>query len=170
MLALADPCFQAVIRLSLWVRRFPRSCLRSLILFLSSLMAVLMIEWFGIQNFSTNNGLVSLAPAVFGAHLSFQFSPIQLTSNAGNAANLALGVIYDSHVPSPQLSSDLTLSTNSLLDSRATTSAVDKVCLLGPACFASAFHLTTLMSLSAVGLAVWLGVRRSRKEGLLLPN
>lgn len=40
---------------------------------LFGLMPVLVLEYFGISNFSGNNGLLSLAPAVGGDYSIYQF-------------------------------------------------------------------------------------------------
>lgn len=131
---------------------------------LFGLTPILSIEFFGITSFSFNNGVLSLAPAVFG-----------------NACNLIFGMIYDHHAPKNKLSPpilsipllDLDESLSDLVTKGLDSSfmmkkrggleelAVDRLCIYGKACFASAFHVTTAMTLLAVVLSIHLARKRS---------
>lgn len=151
---------------------------------LFGLFPILSIEYFGITSFSSNNGVISLAPAIFG-----------------NSCNILFGRIYDSHVPTisiPKLSTPPELLDIPLIDSEtgeyledlivepvirlskrlfnfnsiielekrggSGTLAVDRLCVLKTACFSSAFHMTTLMTMGAVGLSIYISIRRSRRD------
>ncbi|GAA5850222.1 hypothetical protein JCM8547_001048 [Rhodosporidiobolus lusitaniae] len=110
--------------------------------FLFGSIPVVVLERFGIMSFSTNWGFMSASPAF-----------------SAPATNLLFGAIYDSHVP-PSPSSPIE---DSLLHARAGGSTPAHLCTLGNECFAQSFHVTTMMSLVAVGIAVVLSLRRSFK-------
>jgi hypothetical protein len=120
-------------------------------------MPVLVLERFGLESFSSNNGIVSLAPAIFGSFPLPLTAIVRLTRPSGNICNLIFGRIYDSHVhplpPSPPA-----------LLSRSGTTAVDRLCIEGSQCFRAAFKMTTSMSILAVGLAILCAVRMTRRE------
>lgn len=75
----------------------------------------------------------------------------------GNLANMAFGLVYDSNVDWSGHEGD------SALRKRAGGAAEEHLCKLGPACFATAFKLTIVMSVCAVAVAVTLGSRRTMK-------
>lgn len=73
---------------------------------------------------------------------------------------MLFGKIYDSNVapsssPLPPLPP--------LLFRRGGATAIDRLCLLGPECFSTAFHMTTGMSVLAGGLSVYAGLRKGRE-------
>ncbi|GAA5835181.1 hypothetical protein JCM11251_006637 [Rhodosporidiobolus azoricus] len=112
---------------------------------------VVCLERFGIANYATNNGFLTISPSIFA-----------------NFSNALFGLVYDSHVvhaPSTvDSSSPSAVATTALrLARRAPSPAPAHLCTLGRECFATAFHATTLMSLAAVGIAVALSMRRSFK-------
>lgn len=109
------------------------------------LTPVLILEWFSIERFSTNNGLLMVAPALGG--------PI---------TNYVFGAIYDSHVLHSPTALLTSTSVDKLAKRAASVMAADKLCTLGRDCYAGAFHLTAFMSLCAVGLAVVVGIRRGK--------
>ncbi|GAA6061697.1 hypothetical protein JCM10212_005989 [Sporobolomyces blumeae] len=121
---------------------------------------VVGLERFGVANYATNNGYLTLAPAAFA-----------------NFSNFIFGLVYDSNVDNPHSSAppnpaDLPSSffepsTTRLLrrrlSQRAGGSATHGVCTLGKRCFATAFETTTVFGCLAVGVAIALATRRSFK-------
>ncbi|KDE07012.1 hypothetical protein MVLG_02747 [Microbotryum lychnidis-dioicae p1A1 Lamole] len=104
---------------------------------------VLCIDWFGLASFSTNLGLLGISPSIFG-----------------NILNLLFGAIYDSHShPAPIFSHTIEHGAPS---AEALPEATGPLCSLGQACFHEAFQVTTALSCFALGLAVWMGMRRVR--------
>lgn len=99
---------------------------------------VLVLEIWGLHSFSSNWGLMSLAPAL-----------------AGPVLNLLFGGIYDSHAPS-----DDDLQKYSVLEGVLNMPATSSTCLEGRACYVSALHLTTLACAVALVLSVYGAIRR----------
>jgi hypothetical protein len=114
---------------------------------------VVGLERFGVLNYATNNGYLTLSPALFA-----------------NLSNFIFGVIYDSHVlhssPSspapPPAPSSTTLSTSSLFR-RAGGGEVHGICREGKECFSAAFKTTTFFGIVALGLAFAIASRKSFK-------
>ncbi|SCV69026.1 BQ2448_2046 [Microbotryum intermedium] len=104
---------------------------------------VLCIDWFGLASFSTNLGLLGTSPAIFG-----------------NVLNLLFGAIYDSH--SRPAAPILPHASEAGASAEALSEAAGPLCSLGQACFHEAFQITTGLSCLALGLAIWMGVRRDR--------
>ncbi|GAA5949666.1 hypothetical protein JCM3765_002746 [Sporobolomyces pararoseus] len=111
---------------------------------------VVGLERFGVLNYATNNGYLTLSPAVFA-----------------NLSNFIFGLIYDSHVrqslpssPSPPSPSSTSLR---LLLKRAGGGEVHGICREGKECFAAAFKTTTFFGIVALGLAFAIASRRSFK-------
>ncbi|KAL8283172.1 hypothetical protein RQP46_005950 [Phenoliferia psychrophenolica] len=111
--------------------------------FMFGILPILCIEWFGIISFSSNSGWVTIAPAVFG-----------------NSANILFGRIYDSNVV--KRAPESLVPRAAFVLGRAGTTATDKLCLLGAECFATAFHMTTVMALLALALSCYAGMRKGR--------
>ncbi|GAA5892666.1 hypothetical protein JCM5296_003992 [Sporobolomyces johnsonii] len=114
---------------------------------------VVGLERFGLKNYATNNGFLTLSPSIFA-----------------NFTNLVFGICYDRLVspPSPTTPSSPPSSFTGSVATVATRLAKragreDGICRLGPECFSTAFRTTTLMSLAAVGLGVMLSLRNSFK-------
>lgn len=124
--------------------------------FVSFLFIFLLFFWwwktdcglrFGLKSYSSNNGLLVLAPAIFG---SFFFFPLlqeeererENTHSAplGQLTNYLFGRIYDSNTPT-----------------------VGRLCTKGKYCYRSSFRITIAMAVLSVGLSVVAGVRRSRR-------
>ncbi|GAA5925718.1 hypothetical protein JCM10213_008867 [Rhodosporidiobolus nylandii] len=106
---------------------------------------VVGLERFGVLNYGTNNGFLTLSPSVFA-----------------NLSNLLFGAVYDAHVPRSPSALDGPSSANvSSFAKRAGDAAPAHLCQLGAECFHSAFQATTVMSVLAVMLAVMLARRRS---------
>ncbi|KAM0789266.1 hypothetical protein ACM66B_000108 [Microbotryomycetes sp. NB124-2] len=95
---------------------------------------ILVLERFGMERFSSNNGVLALAPAI-----------------AGQLTNYMFGRIYDSHVPS---------HTRALPSGPPS----DRLCTAGRSCYVTAFHVTTGMAVAAIGLACVLVSRKSMKR------
>ncbi|GAA5958967.1 hypothetical protein JCM21900_000713 [Sporobolomyces salmonicolor] len=110
---------------------------------------VVGLERFGLKNYATNNGFLTLSPSIFA-----------------NFTNLVFGIFYDRLVspPSPTTPSSLAGAAATVATRLATRAGRgDGVCQLGPECFATAFRTTTWMSLAAVALGVMLSLRNSFK-------
>ncbi|GAA5977692.1 hypothetical protein JCM11641_001380 [Rhodosporidiobolus odoratus] len=105
---------------------------------LFGLSGIIGLERFGMANFSSTNGILALAPALFG-----------------QTTNLIFGRIYDSHSHSPSPSS--LLSDLFLIAPAA-------VCLEGRGCYSTAFRLTTGMGIAAIGVGVVLATVRNRMK------
>ncbi|GAA6019957.1 hypothetical protein JCM11491_006719 [Sporobolomyces phaffii] len=112
---------------------------------LFGISGVIGLERFGMKNFSGTNGILALAPAIFG-----------------QTTNLIFGRIYDSHshlaaaLPRPPPSP----SALALASSNPATHG----CLAGRRCYAAAFELTTGMAIAAVAVAVVLATVRPRMK------
>ncbi|GAA5881119.1 hypothetical protein JCM3774_000879 [Rhodotorula dairenensis] len=109
---------------------------------LFGLSGIIGLERFGIRNFSQTNGVLALAPALFG-----------------QATNLIFGRIYDSHLVE---SSSSSFSSFELLDLGLGPGGGGPTCTAGRACFIRATYLTCGMSLAAT--AVGLVLALARKE------
>ncbi|GAA5908174.1 uncharacterized protein JCM6883_004295 [Sporobolomyces salmoneus] len=106
---------------------------------------VVGLERFGVASYATNNGYLTLSPAIFA-----------------NLTNALFGIIYDSHVehsPSPSPPSTLSRS----IFKRAEGGEVHGICREGRECFALAFKTTTFFGIVALGLALAIASRRSFK-------
>ncbi|GAA5934278.1 hypothetical protein JCM1841_005422 [Sporobolomyces salmonicolor] len=102
---------------------------------LFGISGVIGLERFGLKNFSGTNGLLALAPALFG-----------------QSTNLIFGRIYDSHSHSH--------SRDSAPSRLAVPSSSPTTCTLGRACYLDAFRLTTAMAAGAVVVALVLATGR----------
>ncbi|GAA5841090.1 hypothetical protein JCM11251_008015 [Rhodosporidiobolus azoricus] len=111
---------------------------------LFGISGIIGLERFGMANFSSTNGVLALAPALFG-----------------QTTNLLFGRIYDSHTRSSPSSLPSFLSDP--LHALAGTSAT---CTAGRECYAGAFHLTTGMSAAAIAV----GLVLSCLTGITRPN
>ncbi|GAA5991877.1 hypothetical protein JCM10908_002252 [Rhodotorula pacifica] len=112
---------------------------------LFGLSGIIGLERFGMRSFSQTNGVLALAPALFG-----------------QTTNLIFGRIYDSHLPSSHSPSP---SPSSLVSSPSSSPAVAAgagapTCTSGAACYIPAVFLTCGMSVLATGVGVWLAVGR----------
>ncbi|GAA6017273.1 hypothetical protein JCM10207_003674 [Rhodosporidiobolus poonsookiae] len=101
---------------------------------LFGLSGIIGLERFGMANFSSTNGILALAPALFG-----------------QSTNLIFGRIYDSHARSlpPSLSPLSSILT-----------AAGPTCTEGRACYLSAFRLTTGMAGAAICVGLVLATLR----------
>ncbi|KWU43288.1 hypothetical protein RHOSPDRAFT_35162 [Rhodotorula sp. JG-1b] len=106
---------------------------------LFGLSGIIGLERFGIKSFSQTNGVLALAPALFG-----------------QTTNLLFGRIYDSHLSSSSLPSPPSFLN---LEHFA---APPSICTLGQACYVRATYLTCGMSLAAT--VVGIGLALGRKE------
>ncbi|GAA5835447.1 hypothetical protein JCM3766R1_004789 [Sporobolomyces carnicolor] len=116
---------------------------------------VVGLERFGVVNYATNNGYLTLSPAIFA-----------------NLTNAVFGLIYDSHVrhpppsgPSVPSSPPSGLQRLQKLLRRAGGGGPPGgiTCREGRECFAAAFNTTTLFGCIALGLALAIASRRSFK-------
>lgn len=107
------------------------------------LTPVLILEWYSIERFSSNNGTLMLAPAFFGPLTNYVF-----------------GRVYDSHVVDNSSPSS-TLSTSAVVLAKR-AARTDHLCTLGRDCYAGAFHLTSVMSLAACFIAFYVSTRRGK--------
>ena len=144
---------------------------------LFGLSGIIGLERFGIKSFSQTNGVLALAPALFGERrvpsspvglFPFPF-PIfvrrRLSSlrglthprNTGQTTNLLFGRIYDSHLSSPSSPPPPPSFLN--LEHFAVPPSI---CTLGQACYVRATYLTCGMSLAAT--VVGIGLALGRKE------
>ncbi|GAA5906732.1 hypothetical protein JCM6882_003288 [Rhodosporidiobolus microsporus] len=112
---------------------------------LFGLSGIIGLERFGMANFSSTNGILALAPALFG-----------------QTTNLLFGRIYDSHTrSSPSLpSSLLSISHSTSSELFHTLPGATATCTEGRACYVAAFHLTTGMSAAAILVGLVLAVGR----------
>lgn len=102
---------------------------------------VLTLEIWGLHSFSSNWGLMSLAPAL-----------------AGPVLNLIFGGIYDSHAPTED-----ELEKYSKLENVFNVPATASTCLEGRACYISSLHLTTMACVIALALSIYCAKRRSSR-------
>ncbi|GAA5970303.1 hypothetical protein JCM8115_003694 [Rhodotorula mucilaginosa] len=107
---------------------------------LFGLSGIIGLERFGIKSFSQTNGVLALAPALFG-----------------QTTNLLFGRIYDSHLSSPSSPPPPPSFLN--LEHFAVPPSI---CTLGQACYVRATYLTCGMSLAAT--VVGMGLALGRKE------
>jgi len=111
---------------------------------------VVGLERFGVLNYATNNGYLTLSPALFA-----------------NLSNFIFGVIYDSHVEDPHSSTPSSPSDPVRLLARSIVrragSETHGICREGSECFKTAFRTTTLFGVIALGLSLALASRRSFK-------
>ncbi|GAA6039131.1 hypothetical protein JCM8097_005341 [Rhodosporidiobolus ruineniae] len=109
---------------------------------LFGISGIIGLERFGMASFSSTNGILALAPALFG-----------------QTTNLLFGRIYDSHTPSTSPSLLALLPT-----SLSSTAAAGATCTAGRDCYVSTFRITTGMGVAAVGVGLVLAtVRRGMK-------
>ncbi|TIA88886.1 hypothetical protein E3P89_03091 [Wallemia ichthyophaga] len=99
---------------------------------------VLTLEMFGLHYFSSNWGVMSLAPAI-----------------AGPILNLVFGAIYDHHAPT-----EGDVLRYSALEGVLNMPATASTCLEGRGCYISALHLTTISCILALVLSVYGAIRR----------
>ncbi|KAK6904259.1 hypothetical protein I203_107775 [Kwoniella mangroviensis CBS 8507] len=125
---------------------------------LFNVMPMLVLEWFGMKHFSQNWGWTAVAPVI-----------------GGNAFNLLFGKVYDSHTigrigtedgsDSESPSNDVaSMIVRTLLkrDGGAIPDDGKHDCIVGEECYGSAFKISTIGTLIALGLSVWAGFRRER--------
>lgn len=134
---------------------------------LFGLVPVVMLERFGIRDFAQNNGWLCLSPSVFANFSNLLFGVSQVLCFDTLRTILTAGgdqAVYDSHVSAPEsLPVEPATAAAGSLVRRGSTSAPAHLCTIGRECFATAFRVTTLMSLVALGLAVSLSLRPSFK-------
>ncbi|WVQ75306.1 hypothetical protein IAR50_004922 [Cryptococcus sp. DSM 104548] len=128
---------------------------------LFNVMPMLVLEWFGMRHFSQNWGWTSVAPIL-----------------GSNAFNLVFGRVYDAHTvgkigyppgEEPPVSGS-ELEGRGVVDfasfvKRAGAAIPDDAshdCLVGKECYASAFQLSSLACVLALGLSLYAGWRRER--------
>ncbi|SCV71423.1 BQ2448_3011 [Microbotryum intermedium] len=121
-----------------------------------ALSPIVCLERFGVRSFATNNGLLTLAPSVFG-----------------NLLNGLFGILYDANVDHSKGHDDsesgLGSGSTSHLLSRSlglvmrAGGEVDHshLCLLGKECFRAAFNASALMAVAALVVGFTLARRRS---------
>ncbi|ODN91358.1 hypothetical protein L198_05869 [Cryptococcus wingfieldii CBS 7118] len=118
---------------------------------LFNVMPMLVLEWFGMRHFSQNWGWTSVAPII-----------------GSNGFNLVFGKVYDAHTvrspfPSP---AHVCLGAAVGVVKRAGGVPVpddgSHDCLVGNQCYTTAFQLSSLACVLALGLSLWAGVRRER--------
>ena len=127
---------------------------------LFNVMPMLVLEWFGMANFSQNYGWTCVAPVI-----------------GGNVFNLLFGRIYDSNTVgrvggAPEasgvgLSADnvVSLAVRGLFARAGGLSDEAKHdCLLGQRCYSTAFKISTAGCVLAFGLSVVAGFRRERQK------
>ncbi|WRT65267.1 uncharacterized protein IL334_002210 [Kwoniella shivajii] len=117
---------------------------------LFNVMPMLVLEWFGMKHFSQNWGWTAVAPVL-----------------GGNAFNLLFGSVYDSHTIGKIGTSDGdgvvgTLRQVFRRDGGAIPDDGKHDCLVGEECYGSAFKVSAISTLIALGLSVWAGFRRER--------
>ncbi|GAA5904559.1 uncharacterized protein JCM6883_003827 [Sporobolomyces salmoneus] len=105
---------------------------------LFGISGIIGLERFGMKNFSGTNGILALAPALFG-----------------QTTNLIFGKIYDSrsHPSTFEASSRLYELSKPAIQ-----------CLAGRECYAPAFRLTIGMAVSAMVVAIWLASGRQKMK------
>ncbi|GAA5922365.1 uncharacterized protein JCM15063_003279 [Sporobolomyces koalae] len=107
---------------------------------------VVGLERFGVLNYATNNGYLTLSPAIFA-----------------NLSNFIFGTIYDHHVQ-PRTDPDEGTGTRLIrFAKRAGGGETHGLCREGQACFAAAFRTTTVFGFIALVLALMLASRKSFK-------
>ncbi|GHJ84877.1 hypothetical protein NliqN6_1279 [Naganishia liquefaciens] len=115
---------------------------------LFALLPIVVLEWFGLANFSMNWGIVSLAPGL-----------------GGNIANLIFGRVYDSNVKQAVETTLLTRTFRLLTRGGIPADPTDHThdCTLGTDCYAAAFRITTVWCVLALVVGAWLVLRQERK-------
>jgi hypothetical protein len=114
---------------------------------------MLVLEWFGMAHFSQNFGTINLAPIL-----------------GGNLFNLLFGYVYDSNTIG-RVGRPESQSLKGELVSRAGGGIANDdqhACLLGEACYGTAFKTTTFGCLIALGISLAVGMKRAKdakKEG-----
>jgi hypothetical protein len=129
-----------------------------------------------MKHFSSNNGILALAPALF-----VRRSLATLRSSArtyslsflsqGQSSNYMFGRICTLSHPLPLHFPSCETNLRALADdhhvpalSSDNSSLAEHVCSLGRECFAEAFHVTTGAALLAVAVGVTLTMRKSMKR------
>ncbi|WWD21864.1 hypothetical protein CI109_106352 [Kwoniella shandongensis] len=115
---------------------------------LFNVMPMLVLEWFGMKHFSQNWGWIAVSPVI-----------------GSNVFNLLFGRVYDAHtVGNLGTSDDLVAAVRGLMKRGGMVLPDDGShdCLVGEACYGTAFKISTAGTLLALGLSVWAGFRRER--------
>ncbi|KDE02394.1 hypothetical protein MVLG_07045 [Microbotryum lychnidis-dioicae p1A1 Lamole] len=115
-----------------------------------ALSPIVCLERFGVRFFATNNGLLTLAPSVFG-----------------NLLNGLFGILYDAKVDHSKGHTEPTtfrlLSRSFDTMEKRAGGEIDHshLCLLGKECFRAAFNASTLMAVGALVVGLVLARRSS---------
>ncbi|SGY60781.1 BQ5605_C007g04484 [Microbotryum silenes-dioicae] len=115
-----------------------------------ALSPIVCLERFGVRFFATNNGLLTLAPSVFG-----------------NLLNGLFGILYDAKVDHSKGHTEPTtfrlLSRSFDTMEKRAGGEIDHshLCLLGKECFRAAFNVSTLMAVGALVVGLVLARRSS---------
>ena len=114
-----------------------------------NIISMLTLEWFGMAHFSQNFGTINLSPIL-----------------GGNLFNLLFGYVYDSNtigrIGMPE-SESLNATVAILSRSGGVVANDDQhACLLGEACYGTAFRTTTMACILALIISLAAGFRRSK--------
>ncbi|RSH79161.1 uncharacterized protein EHS24_001199 [Apiotrichum porosum] len=144
---------------------------------LFNVMPMLVLEWFGMTYFSSNWGFVSTAPIIGGNVFNLIFGRVYDSNTVGRVGApegiVSSGVnLLRSHTRAAAVLGHLTPRSAVAAAAVAATAPVapggggggDRAheCLLGPACFTTAFQISALGCIVALGLSIVAGVRRER--------
>jgi MFS family permease len=119
---------------------------------LFNVIPMLVLEWFGMAHFSQNFGTINLAPIL-----------------GGNLFNLLFGYVYDSNtIGRIGMPESERLAVNLLKRAGGAIANDDQhACLLGEACYGTAFKTTTFGCFVALAVSLGVGFKRAKNAAKL---